>query len=282
MMFDHVGTPKMKKIALAAAAASILLTGAASAADLRRPIAKAPPPMVAPIYSWTGFYIGGFVGGAWADRDAVTTDPCNNAVGLQACLARGFGTFNGVAPTPHSLESSFIGGGTVGVNYQVNNFVFGLEGEVGYLRLRGSVLQNPPPVGLGDTFAQTTIGDWYAFYGGRVGVAFDRTLLYVKGGGTTVNVNTGVVDTVGVTLDTRSDTHIHGWAAGGGVEYAFNPNWTIKGEYLYLGIRKDVITTGTTSTGVFETVLTSVPGVHTAKIGINYKFGWGGPVVAKY
>jgi len=269
---------KTKIIGLLAGVISLGVAGTASAADMAVKARPLPPP--APIFTWTGFYIGGFVGGAWADGNAVTTDPCNTIVGLSTCLARGFGTFNGIAPTAYGLDSSFIGGGTIGFNYQVSNFVFGLEGEVGSLRLRGSVLQNP--LGLADTFAQTTIGDWYAFYGGRVGIAWDRVLVYAKAGGASVNVRTGVVDVVGVTLDTRSSTTINTWAAGGGVEYAFTPNWTVKAEYLYLDTRKDLVTTGFTNTGLTEQVLTSVPGVHTAKVGINYKFGWGGPVVAKY
>jgi len=267
---------KTKLIALLAGAISLGAAGAASAADMAVKARPMPPPV--PVFTWTGFYIGGFVGGAWADGNAVTSDPCNTIVGLATCTARGFGTFNTIPPTAYGLGSSFIGGGTVGYNYQVSNFVFGLEGEVGYLRLNGSRLQNP--AGLADTFATTTIGDWYAFYGGRVGIAWDRVLLYAKAGGTTVHVSTGVVDNVGVTLDTRSSTDITSWAAGGGLEYAFTPNWSIKGEYLYLGIKKDLITTGVTNTGLTEQVITSVPGVHTAKVGLNYRFG--GPVVAKY
>jgi outer membrane immunogenic protein len=243
----------------------------AVAADLpvKAPI-KAVPAMVA-AYNWTGFYIGGFVGGAWASRNAVTTDPCNVLL-VAACAAAGVGTYNIVAPTAYSLGSSFLGGGTIGFNYQSGAAVFGLEGEVGYLRLRGSILQNP--LGLGDTFATTTIGNWYAAYTGRLGWAFDRSLLYVKGGGVSVQVNSGVIDAgaIGATLDTRSTTTRFGWALGGGFEHAFGGNWSVKAEYLYLGIQGDHVTTGVTNTGTTEQVITTLPSVHTAKVGLNYFF----------
>ena len=70
------------------------------------------------------------------------------------------------------------------------------------------------------------------------------------------------------------------WAAGGGLEYAFTPNWSIKGEYLYLATRETVTSTGITNTGFTNTNVHTDPGIHTAKVGINYRFG--GPVVAKY
>src|SRR5581483_1515830 len=110
------------KLLMAAAVASISFAGVASAADMA---VKAPPPP--PIFNWTGFYIGGFVGGAGADRDAWASEPFIPPAG---------GFYNGTGfATTYGLGSSFIGGGTIGYNWQRpgSAFVLGIEGEVGYL-----------------------------------------------------------------------------------------------------------------------------------------------------
>lgn len=267
----------MKRIAIAVAALSFLFGGAASAADLAaRPYTKAPAP--APVFTWTGFYIGGFLGGAWADSQSVASDPCGPA-GAVVCGA--VGNYNGVAPVPFDLSSSVIAGATAGYNWQVNSFVLGVEAESGYMRLRGSRIMNP--LGLNDTLASTTIGDWYAVFAGRLGVTVDRALLYVKGGAAWTRNTNGVVDAnpVGATINTTTSHDVWGWAAGAGIEYAFTPNWSVKGEYLYLGVAKSFRDTGVVlPAGVVDYVISSNPNIQTAKIGVNYRFG--GPVVARY
>lgn len=262
------------------------LTGAASAADMA---VKAPPLAPSPVFNWTGFYIGGFVGGAVADRDASASEPVNPA-GL---------FYNGTGlDTPYSLGSSFIGGGTIGYNWQKpgTNFVFGIEGEAGYLHLNGSRQDvNAAAFGLGlpDSVNTTRIGDAYGVIAGRAGWAVNRALLYVKGGvafvanSYTFNdscVGAGPPGCGGGALITRhSDTQVT-YAVGAGVEYAFNTNWSVKGEYLYLGTQKTYTQSGPLlaggGVGTVYTNSNSEPGVHTGKIGVNYRFG--GPVVAKY
>lgn len=266
----------MKRIAIAAAAVSLLFTGAASAADLAaRPYTKAP--VVAPVFSWTGFYVGGFVGGAFADGQSVISDPCGPA----GVVCGATGSYNGVAPVPFDLSSSAIGGATAGYNWQANSFVVGVEAEGGYMRLRGSRIMNP--AGFADTLASTTIGDWYAVFAGRLGVTVDRALFYVKGGAAWTHNTNGVVDAnpAGATINTTASHDVWGWAAGAGIEYAFTPNWSLKGEYLYLGVAKTFRDTGVVLPGgAVDYVISSNPNIHTAKIGVNYRFG--GPVVARY
>src|ERR1700761_6793851 len=112
-------------------AAIVMGNAAVSAANLApRMYTKAPAPMVA-AYNWTGFYIGGFVGGAFADGSSFSTDPRNAA-----------GTFyNGPLNNSYNLSDSVIGGGTIGYNYQPigSIWLFGLEGEAGYIHLSKSV-----------------------------------------------------------------------------------------------------------------------------------------------
>jgi outer membrane immunogenic protein len=264
----------MKRI-LIAAAGLIALTGSALAADMApRTYTKAPPPIVAPIYSWTGFYVGGFFGGAWGDRKASVSDPC--AVGT---LCTTVGTYNAVTPALMDLSASYTGGANAGYNWQTGAWVYGLEAEVGYLNARGAL----NPFGASDTTAFTNAGLWYGVFTARVGYAVDRTLFYVKGGAAVTRFTNGVVDTFETTINSTTSHDAWGWAAGAGVEYALNNNWSIKGEYLYLGVRKTYVDSAVVNldpgSQIFN-VTSRDPGIHTAKIGINYK--WGGPVVARY
>jgi outer membrane immunogenic protein len=264
---------RSKTVTLLAVAASLGLAQAASAADMpARMPAKAPMAALAPI-NWSGFYVGGFVGGAWAANNAVSTDPCLVA-SLAACAAAGVGSYNTVAPTPYNLNGSFIGGATLGYNLQSGMWVYGLEGELGYMHLHGSVVQNP--LGSGDTSAEATIGSLYGIVAGRLGWVWDRTLIYVKGGAVAVRVNDGVVDNrAPTTLDTRTSTTRWGGAIGGGVEYAMNPKWRLKLEYQYLAIGFNHDTqsqVGGFPPGTIDQVTTKIPNVHTVKLGVNYAF----------
>lgn len=258
---------------LCAAAAVAAISAPAAAADLRMPV-KAPPPVVA-VFNWTGFYIGGFVGGAVADRNAHSSEPVS-----------GGAFFNGTGlENNYSLDSSFIGGGTIGYNWQPvgSQWVFGLEGEAGYLRLRRSVLDINAPLGAANGFDTTRIGDWYGVIAGRLGFAWDRVLVYGKGGVAFVDKRYEYSDTCVIapcgaaTLGlTNSDTQVT-WAAGGGIEWAFAPNWSLKGEYLYLATRQNfsqsAVAGGTGPAAGFVWANShSDPGIHTGKFGINYRF----------
>ena len=253
---------------------------------------KAPPPSI--VYNWTGFYIGGFVGGAGADRDASASEPLS-AAGVP---------YNGPNrfDTSYGLGGSFIGGGTVGYNWQRpgSNFVLGIEGEAGYIHLNGSrqdvnaVLNGLP---LPDSINSTKVGDAYGVIAGRIGWTgwANRSLFYLKGGVAFVGhsysfndpCNTGLCG-LNMLFIGRNDTEVT-YAVGAGWEYALTNSWSIKAEYLYLGTQRSYTNSGMTTgfvafpivaTPVLLTNTNSDPGVHTGKIGINYR--WGGPVVAKY
>ncbi|MDO8980519.1 MAG: outer membrane beta-barrel protein [Afipia sp.] len=257
----------MKKFLIAAVLALVGATGA-QAADLG-PVYRKAAPIVAP-FTWTGSYIGGYVGGASAAEDGSTSNPVT-ATG-------GFFNFNPVN-TGYGLGSSFIGGYTSGYNYQfAPNWVIGYEGEIGYVKINGSGVQNPPGVsnGLNDTNGITRIGDWYSVYTARLGYAWDRSLIYVKGGAAVVRVEAGISDRTGVPqLDTIQHKWKIGYAVGGGWEYAFDPKWSLKAEYLYLGIESDYATSGNLRpAGPQFFTTTRVPGIHTGKIGLNYRFDW--------
>jgi outer membrane immunogenic protein len=276
----------MKRI-LIAAVATVAAAGTALAADLgARPVYKAAPPPVA-AFSWSGCYIGVYGGGAWGG-DVDTHDPQSTGGAFAAgTFYNGGGGVNG--RYSYDLGSSAIGGGTLGCNWQTSNWVFGIEGEGGYLRLDENVA-DPFSAGL-DTRSSTRVGDWYGVIAGRLGIAFDRTLIYAKGGVGFTEIKGSIIDTcvVGVcgpaTLNASGSETKAFWVAGGGVEWAFSGSWSIKAEYLFLGLDHDLNVCGPgggTAAGSTWCANHSVDGIHTAKIGINYRFGGGAPLVARY
>ncbi|HEX7790125.1 MAG TPA: outer membrane beta-barrel protein [Afipia sp.] len=251
----------MRKIAvLLLAAAGVSLAGAASAADLgAAPIYRKAPPVQ--VFSWTGGYIGGYIGGAFGANDAVTGVPVNGA---------GAPIFAGPAAS-YNYSSSVIGGYTSGYNYQfAPNWVIGYEGETGYIGTKGSAAYAGSPTSIATTRSEGLYSVWAA----RFGYAFDRSLIYVKGGAALVDFETGVSNgTAGSHIDTMKNKYRLGYAVGGGWEYALDNKWSVKAEYLYLGFDNNITTTGNFTgppTQVWST--TSLPGIHTAKVGLNYKF----------
>jgi outer membrane immunogenic protein len=274
------GLVMTRSIMLGGLAISALLIavplGVASAADM--PV-KAPAPPPPPAFNWNGFYIGAYAGAAWMDQ-ANTTDPCLVAL-LGACTAAGTGTYNGLPPAAYDMNPSFVGGGTVGYNWQPTPFtLLGLENQIGYIHLKGSFLMNPPQVGIDDTVATTKIGDWYDAFTARVGAVDGHAMFYVKGGGVWTKYTTGVVDTVpaGETINTTTNKDLAGWAAGGGIEYGIDMHWSVKAEYMVLGLARNVTNCGTAFVGAgpanvgTECSVTHTPDVQLITVGLNYRF----------
>ena len=179
-------------VALAAA-------GPALAADLSvAPIYKAPPaPPVAPIYNWSGFYLGVNGGGDWGRSRWDST-----------------GGFN--------VSGGMIGG-TAGYNWQVGRAVFGVEGDADWTSLQGSTTNNC-------LAGCSTNSDWLATVRGRVGYAFDRFLPFVTGGLAVGDIRATTPGFAGMTQTNA------GWTAGGGFEFALTNNWTAKAEYLHVDL----------------------------------------------
>jgi outer membrane immunogenic protein len=217
---------RMRKI-LGLVGATLLFAGPALAADLGKPpVYKAPPPL--PIFSWTGFYLGAHGGYGWS-----------NSQGLD--LKGGFG------------------GGQIGYNYQINNFVFGIEGD----GAGGDISQTVNDIVIGVPFSGTFSFNALASLRGRLGVTYNNVLFYGTGGAGWGHGKLSV-DVPGLTV---SDSQWHtGWTAGAGIEYAFQPNWSAKVEYLHYGFDSASYTfpVGTFASGNVD--------VDTIKVGINYLF----------
>lgn len=243
----------MKKIVLALGLLGV--ASSAQAADLRaRMPVKAPPPMVA-IYNWTGFYIGGHVGGAFSRSPAVTTVTAGGA----------FSSAGG------STDSAFLGGGQIGYNWQFSpNWVFGIEADVS-----ASDIRNGYTGVAGATTASYRQGiDLFGTVRGRLGYAWNNTLVYATGGYAWADVDYGRTQIAGVTagavpgtVEAASRT-LSGYTVGGGLEYGFSPNWSAKLEYNYIDLgNRGVNFPVSARTTTFDTE------IHAVKFGINYRFG---------
>ena len=219
-----------------------LIAGPALAADL--PV-KAPIMAPIPIYNWTGFYIGGNLGGAW-ETHTISDDL--------------FGvSFN-------HTRSGFIGGGQIGYNWQVSpQWVLGVEWMFDGTDIRSDTGTLVSPVD-GTLFSAHEKADWLTTVTARVGYAANNWLFYVKGGGGWVHDQATVTDiTDGISVSI-SDTK-GGWVVGGGIEYGFTPNWTGKFEYQHLGL-ENVTTAGPF---VGESISLSRH-FDMVTVGLNYKF----------
>lgn len=234
----------MKKILLASAALAALST-ASLAADL--PSRKGPPiaPMYVPAFSWTGFYVG-IQGGYTFGRSSGTI---SQPIGTPLI---GYG---------YDLNGGMIGG-HVGYNYQFSpNFVAGLEGDLEWADLKDSTTS----VAL-NAFHRTKI-DWQGSIRGRLGVAFDRLMIYATGGVAFADIKRTAGTLVpAATLVTNDETAV-GWTLGAGAEYAFTNNITGRVEYRYTDYGRDSSSNLVTNTRDSNKVHT-----HAVRAGLSYKF----------
>ena len=264
----------MLKVRFLAAAAALILTGAsANAADIARPVYKAP--VVVPAFNWSGFYIGGHVGWGW-QHDEATLSSISPALPFS------------VLGSNFNLErSGFLGGATVGVNWQPvgQPWVFGIEGDWSWASVDESATVTFP-LNIGITGNGQT--NWYATAAGRLGYAWDRSLFYVKGGAAWMENEysaTVVVPFAGSTFTTNTFSNTRtGWMVGVGFEQAFYDNWSWKIEYNYMDFGSKNISLSTTAFGTTFTGGVDVDtDIHVVKFGLNYRFGYAkAPVVAKY
>jgi outer membrane immunogenic protein len=258
----------MKTIAFAGFALATLMSGVlpAVAADLStRPVYKAPP-ITPSYYNWSGFYVGGHVGGAWADKDWTQTFPA---------------AFGGNAASFDA--NGFIGGGQIGYNWQTGSWVFGIEADASWSGQSGSAVQTNTPA-----WTSSTDINRFGTVTGRLGFAWDRVLVYGKGGFAWANEDHAQTFTpVGgptALVSSTSATHT-GWTVGAGLEYALSDNWSAKVEYNYidLGTRSVGFANGAPAPAAravdsFDVDQT----MHVVKFGVNYRFNWGAPIVSRY
>jgi outer membrane immunogenic protein len=284
----------MKRYLLSTVALCAMGVGA-MAADL--PYRAAPPVYAPPLFTWSGFYIGVNGGYGFNDRDTLTL----RALDAGTAAFWGPAIAAGALPTVYSTKpEGFIGGGQIGWNYQFtpgSGFVVGLEADFqgSDIRDRLTVVTNTPGFVQG-TFNVKSDLNWLGTARGRIGYAFDRFLVYGTGGvafgGLHHTISAAFPGTADFFVGRRNDTEV-GWTAGGGIEWAFAPNWSAKVEYLYYDLdRTNFQTVGFGRAAAIAASNFNVSADHSGHIvraGLNYRFSWDyapppppPPVVRKY
>lgn len=269
----------MKGLRLGSALLAVLVAGgSAMAADMPVKAPTAAPPIVS-TYNWNGLYFGGNAGWGFAKANAIAglLVPNPNEHGAGA----GSRSWNNV-----------IAGGQIGYNWTPwRNVVVGIEGDLSFANLK----DNYPGISVDGTSYKTTDLDSFGTVRGRIGYAIDNWLIYGTGGaawthlrvsntqgpcgtlaGGTVNC-TGPFQQVPLGYMDSSTLNLIGWTVGGGVEVGIRPNWTAKLEYLHMDFGSFTFTDP-----LFNRITNGVLRLDVVRLGVNYKFNWGGPVIAKY
>lgn len=276
----------MRKYLLAAAS---LVLGATSvqAADLAAHYTKAPA--MTHVFNWTGFYVGGNVGGQWGSADPATS----TLLPVVTYFATSSATAIGAVGAQHINSTGVTGGFTAGFNWQVNNAVLGFEGDINYFGFKGSTSSTavyPCCAPTSFTINSSVSADWLATIRGRIGfLATPSWLIYATGGAAIAEVkgDFSFTDTFAAATESGAirDTKV-GWTAGFGSEYAVGNGWSLKAEYLYVDLGRSSVTSNnlTINAPLLTSAQTFTHSVdlksNIVRVGVNYKFG--GPVVARY
>jgi outer membrane immunogenic protein len=262
----------------------------------------APPPPPVPVCIWCGFYVGVNGGGAFTRSQSLPyIETFGGAPFFPAVGAAEFG--------PLPSRSGAFGGGQAGINWQWGMFVAGAELDAQASRISSTVATTIAPYlapGNSISIATSQRIDYFGTARGRVGLAFGgpgwnwgwgptgfggSVLVYATGGFAFAGVREGflMTDTFGFTAANVGNNGRTGYAAGGGIEWMFLPNWSIKGEYQYISLRQGPRAAATETVGGLGTafVISHVNpriDMHTARIGLNYHFTLApaAPVVARY
>jgi outer membrane immunogenic protein len=251
----------MKKFSFAAAGFAVLAMAApASAADLAaKPYVKAPPPVVAPIYDWTGFYIG--ANGGWGSaHNCWDFTPVGGVLTRDGC----------------SNQSGGLAGGQIGYRWQTNQFVFGVEGQGDWANLSRTRVSTVFPL------SETAKVDGIGLITGQLGWAWNAALLYVKGGAAVTGNRFDVCSTLSGLCASASSTR-WGGTVGVGFEYGFTPNWSVGAEYdhLFMGHANNSFSVGPIAATFLNDRISQ--DVDMVTVRFNYRFGgYGAPIAARY
>jgi outer membrane immunogenic protein len=267
----------MKRILAVIAALSLASGNAAMAADLpAHTYTKAP--LIDPGINWSGFYIG--INAGYGRGNAPTTLTLND---VEANFMQP-GIDNPLPPKLH--PEGFVGGGQLGYNAQFGAFVAGFEADLDYSNMR----KTDSATGaffIGGSLTTTieTRLDWFGTVRGRLGILpTSNVLLFATGGLAYGNVRTTTTASnlppfncngpgLAVYCATGTTSGISvGWTAGGGIEYAFAPGWTVKAEYLYLDLGNRVVTFADRDVAGGSLTSSTDFTAHIARAGLNHRF----------
>lgn len=268
----------MNKTLLGIVAIASLVVTPALAADL----SFKEPPSPAPTWSWTGFYIGVQGGAGWGTTTFNETSWNFCAPTLCAVPPPG-------VPAVGSISSYGIsgwhGGGTLGFNWQYGPVVFGVEGDISGSNINGngdcSFAMSANMLVLGAQTGCQTNMTWFGTLTGRVGIAVDHALIYVKGGGAEAHFNyttTASAPLVSVGPVVTLGENRFGGTVGIGIEYALWNNWSAKLEYDYIDFgSRNLSFLGTPCVTTLNTCVDNESVRETVSVvraGVNYRFSW--------
>jgi outer membrane immunogenic protein len=260
-------------VSAAVAVSAMLGIGTASAADLS--VKAMPYAAPAPVFSWTGCYVGVHAGaGVLLDQ------------GFQS----GGGITTDLVADRHGVGD--LAGGQLGCNYQTGMLVLGIEGE-GFWSGMKVTTDRFGGINGNTLFETATIKNkWDYDIAARFGIAVDRALVYGKAGWVAggFDWNAADVNCGNLCTATQGSATLDGLLIGLGLEYAFTNNWTTKFEYDYLGFGSKNVAFRTTCltpalcgpSGSVTTTQNVSADKHIFKVGINYLFNAAAPVIAKY
>jgi outer membrane immunogenic protein len=234
--------------------------------------AYTPPPPPVPVYTWTGCYVGASAGTSYGHSQHFTTAGSTISPSPVPVPA-------GAAITDRFDLSGFIGGGTLGCNWQVGAWVFGIEGDGSATNKSGQGSETVfAAIGGADStfFISETQERWLVTARGRLGLAGwwgERTMIYVTGGGAWAKIDVSEWDTRNPIARAHQESNTRsGWTVGAGLEYALGYGWSAKSEYLYV----DFDTFQSFTSGPFATDIVFPRDVklnqHIVRAGLNYKF----------
>jgi outer membrane immunogenic protein len=257
-------------------AAALMSSTAVYAADAI--IEEAPVAVLVETYDWTGFYIG--VNGGYAGGDFEHPFNVDGIVVEQ-------GSFNLLNGSLDITASGFIGGGQVGYNWQHGQWVFGAEADIQASNVKGelsadlNINTGDPLASDDDTSVSGEIGTQLDYFGTlrlRAGyVPVERLLVYGTGGyayGRTESYFNGSISQGGESdgIDLSEKNHRNGWTIGGGAEYAFTDNLSLKTEYLYTDLGEEELFSFDDPDSGLSGSLDSDVKFHTVRAGLNWKF----------
>jgi len=268
----------MKTLALAASILAVSAV-AASAADLHT---KAPM-RAAEVFNWTGFYVGGNVGGAWENESGTSNFFSSSAAAAQTNT-----------PQSNSLRNTAVMGGVhAGYNWQITRWVFGVEADWDWTHTKNGFCRQTDNLSAACTdngrgfLVLNGKADWLDSARGRLGYTWDRFMIYGTGGAawakfdSSINTNCLVAGCGSNTASQNTTANFSdkklGWVAGGGVEAMLDTDWIARAEYLHYDLGS---VTNTLAGDQQSTTWSRAFRYETVRVGLSYKFG--GPVVARY
>ena len=240
--------------------AALAMAAPALAADMA--VKAPPPPVMVPIYNWTGFYIG--ANGGWGQ-----SHNCWDFVPVAGA----------VIPGGCNDRSGGLIGGQLGYRWQTGQFVFGLEGQGDWADLSSSRVSLINPL-----FSTQTKTDGLGLFTGQIGYAWNASLFYLKGGAAVTSNRFDILNTLGGGSVASASSTRWGGAVGVGWEFGFTPNWSFGAEYDHLFMGNSNNSFSVANPIVAGALNRISQDVDMVTLRVNYRFGWGGgvPVAAKY